>query len=128
MAIALREGWPAKYPKRGGQLGVIELWIEGRQMIEGLTAEMQAEHLATVTIDNWRAMLTGQHAGLTNKTKRYSRAAMALLSQRFPSRGTGDQAGTWIDCPILSGAKRARAMPSQRRNSSSMRGGVSHFS
>ncbi|MHA6768507.1 hypothetical protein [Sphingobium ummariense] len=57
MAIALREGWPAKYPKRGGQFGVIELWIEGRQMIEGLTAEMQAEHLATVTIDNWRAML-----------------------------------------------------------------------
>ncbi|WP_293397511.1 hypothetical protein, partial [Nevskia sp.] len=30
MAIAAREGWPAKYRKRGGMFGVIELWIENR--------------------------------------------------------------------------------------------------
>lgn len=47
-AIARREGWPAKYRKRGGMFGVIELWIEGRQMMEVLTADMQAEYLATM--------------------------------------------------------------------------------
>lgn len=57
LAIAGREGWPAKYRKRGGQFGVIELWIEGRQMMELLTPEMQAEYLATTTIAGWRAML-----------------------------------------------------------------------
>ena len=31
LAIAEREGWPAKYRKRGGMFGVIELWIEGRR-------------------------------------------------------------------------------------------------
>lgn len=57
MAIAAREGWPAKYRKRGGAFGVIELWIEGRQMVELLTQEMQAEYLAAMTADNWRAMM-----------------------------------------------------------------------
>jgi hypothetical protein len=57
MGIAQREGWPAKYRKRGGAFGVIELWIEGRQMMEMLTAEMQSEYLAAMTMDNWRAML-----------------------------------------------------------------------
>lgn len=54
LAIAEREGWPAKYRKRGGMFGVIELWIEGRQMMEVLTPEMQAEYLATMTAANWR--------------------------------------------------------------------------
>ncbi|MFT4251030.1 MAG: hypothetical protein QM608_00910 [Caulobacter sp.] len=57
MAIAAREGWPAKYRKRGGMFGVVELWIEGRQMMELLTPEMQAEYRRTMTIANWRAML-----------------------------------------------------------------------
>lgn len=64
MAIAEREGWPAKYRKRGGAFGVIELWIEGRQMIELLTPEMQAEYLSSATIANWKAMLAaGAPAG-----------------------------------------------------------------
>lgn len=46
MAIAAREGWPAKYRKRGGAFGVIELWVEGWRMIEVLTPEMQREYLA----------------------------------------------------------------------------------
>lgn len=57
LAIAAREGWPAKYRKRGGAFGVIELWIEGRQMMELLTAEMQAEYLAAMTPRSYRAML-----------------------------------------------------------------------
>ena len=48
LAIATREGWPAKYRKRGGMFGVIELWIEGRQMIEVLTPEMQTEYVAAM--------------------------------------------------------------------------------
>ena len=49
LAIARREGWPAKYRKRGGMFGVIELWIEGHQMMEVLTPEMQREYLAAMT-------------------------------------------------------------------------------
>jgi hypothetical protein len=45
-AIARREGWLAKYRKRGGLFGVIELWLENRVLIEVLTAEMQAEYVA----------------------------------------------------------------------------------
>lgn len=48
LAIAKREGWPAKYRKRGGVFGVIELWIDGRQMLELLTPEMQAEYLSAM--------------------------------------------------------------------------------
>lgn len=57
MAIAAREGWPAKYCKRGGVFGVIEVWIEGRQMMEVLTPEMQEEYVTSTTPANWRAML-----------------------------------------------------------------------
>ena len=49
LAIARREGWPAKYRKRGGLFGVIELWIEGRQMMEVLSPEMQAEYLSAMS-------------------------------------------------------------------------------
>lgn len=55
--IGAREGWSAKYCRRGGKFGVIELWIEGGQLVEVLTPEMQAEYLETVTPDAWRAML-----------------------------------------------------------------------
>jgi hypothetical protein len=57
LAIAAREGWPAKYRKRGGLFGVVELWIEGRQMMEILTPEMQTEYRATMSATNWQAML-----------------------------------------------------------------------
>ena len=55
--IAAREGWPAKYCKRGCAFGVIELWMEGNRVVEVLTPEMQAEYLAAVTLPNWKAML-----------------------------------------------------------------------
>ena len=57
LAIAAREGWSAKYCKRGGKFGVIEIWIEGRQMMEVLTPEMQREYLDCMTIANWKHML-----------------------------------------------------------------------
>nr|WP_047167761.1 hypothetical protein [Sphingomonas sp. Y57] len=57
MAIARREGWPAKYRKRGDMFGVVELWIEGRQMMEILTPSMQAEYLAAMTPAHWNARL-----------------------------------------------------------------------
>jgi hypothetical protein len=46
LAIAAREGWEAKYRKRGGLFGVIEFWLENRVLIEVLTAEMQAEYVS----------------------------------------------------------------------------------
>lgn len=57
LGIAAREGWPAKYRNRGGMFGVVEIWIEGRQMVEVLTPEMQDEYKASMSADNWRAML-----------------------------------------------------------------------
>jgi hypothetical protein len=57
MAIAEREGWQAKYRCRGGMFGVIEMWIEGRQMMEILTPEMQAEYQESMTVENWRQVL-----------------------------------------------------------------------
>lgn len=56
LAIAQREGWPAKYRKRGDMFGVIEMWVEGVQMIEVLTPEMQQEYLASMKLEDWRAM------------------------------------------------------------------------
>jgi hypothetical protein len=56
-AIALREGWPAKYRKRGGAFGIIELWLEGSRMIEVLTPTMQAEYTGAMTVANWTGML-----------------------------------------------------------------------
>lgn len=63
LAIARREGWPAKYRKRGGLFGVIEMWIEGRQMVEVLTPEMQDEYRAAMRMDGWRAMRDAIAAG-----------------------------------------------------------------
>ena len=59
LAIAKREGWPAKFRKRGDAFGVIEIFVEGCQMIEVLTEEMQREYVEAVTIPNWMAMLQG---------------------------------------------------------------------
>jgi hypothetical protein len=57
LAIARREDWPAKVCNRGGKFRVIELWIEGCQMVELLSAEMQREYLSAVTVANWRRMI-----------------------------------------------------------------------
>lgn len=46
LAVAEREGWPATKRDRGGAFNVIELWIEGRQMVELLTREEQERYKA----------------------------------------------------------------------------------
>lgn len=56
-SIAAREGWLAKYRRRGGAFGVIEFWIEDSRMIEVLTPTMQGEYLGAMTIENWNALL-----------------------------------------------------------------------
>ena len=56
-AIAAREGWTARHCLRGGRFGVIELWVEGCQLVEVLTPEMQRQYLDTITIENWERML-----------------------------------------------------------------------
>lgn len=53
MAVAAREGWLAKYRKRGGRFGVIELWLENALMIEVLTQDMANEYLQTMTQASW---------------------------------------------------------------------------
>jgi hypothetical protein len=45
MAIAARLGWPAARRTRAG-FDVVEVWVEGDQMMELLTPEMQAQYLA----------------------------------------------------------------------------------
>ncbi len=60
LEIADRYGWHAQHFMRGGRFGVIEIWIEGCQMIEVLTPQMQAEYLDTVTVENWREMVAAR--------------------------------------------------------------------
>jgi hypothetical protein len=56
-AIAARYGAPAKVCVRGGLFGVIEVWIEGRLLIEVMTPAMQAQYLEHVTPAHWERML-----------------------------------------------------------------------
>jgi hypothetical protein len=57
LAIAERVRWPAKYRKRGGAFGVIEMWLEGDRMVEVLTPEMQAEYLEALSPENVRRLM-----------------------------------------------------------------------
>jgi hypothetical protein len=56
-ALCDRYGFTAKYRKRGGVFGVIEIFAEDCQMIEILTDEMQREYTGAITIENWKMML-----------------------------------------------------------------------
>jgi hypothetical protein len=60
-AIAKRFGAPAKVCARG-PFHVIELWVEGRFMIEVLTPEMQAEYLGNLDFAGYERFLAS--AGL----------------------------------------------------------------
>jgi len=59
-ALSDRYGFPAKYRKRGGAFGVIEIFAEDCQMIEVLTDAMQREYIGAITIENWKMMLKAQ--------------------------------------------------------------------
>ncbi len=56
-ALAARHGWLAKYRKRGGKFGVIEVWVENAFLLEVLTPAMQREYTDFMSPDAWRAML-----------------------------------------------------------------------
>jgi hypothetical protein len=72
MALAKREGWPAQYYMRGaaqhselfpnGAFGAIEVWIEGRTMIEVLTPSMQEQYTKFMNIRSWTGLL--KHIGV----------------------------------------------------------------
>lgn len=64
MAIAIREGWSAKYRRRGDAFGVIEMWIENERMIEVLTRDMQAEYLSAMSPAGYRAMIAAEREAL----------------------------------------------------------------
>lgn len=55
--LGAEEGWRVQRRSRGGMFEVIEVWLEGSLLIEALTAEMQAQYLATMTPDGWRESL-----------------------------------------------------------------------
>ena len=59
-ALCDRYGFVAKYRRRGGIFGVIEIFAEDCQMIEVLTDEMQREYTGAITIENWKMMLKAQ--------------------------------------------------------------------
>ena len=64
MAIAIREGWSAKYRRRGDAFGVIEMWIENERMVEVLTRDMQAEYLQAMSPAGVRARFAAQSEAL----------------------------------------------------------------
>ena len=54
LAIMAREGWPARRRRRRtDSFDVIEAWIEGVQMVDVLTPEMQAAQSEATTIERW---------------------------------------------------------------------------
>lgn len=55
--LGSEQGWRVQRRTRGGMFEVIEVWIEDSFLVEALTAEMQAQYLATMTPEGWRAAL-----------------------------------------------------------------------
>lgn len=52
--VARREGWLARYLRRGDKFGVIEFWLENAVLLEVMTSEMVKEYLDTQTVEQWR--------------------------------------------------------------------------
>lgn len=57
LAIAQREDWPAKLRRQGEAAIAIELWVEGVQLVEVMTPDMQHIYQRTMTPDRWMAYL-----------------------------------------------------------------------
>lgn len=55
--IGRKYGCPTSLCHRGPFFRVIEFWVDNCLMLEMLTPEMQAEYQASITPENWRAML-----------------------------------------------------------------------
>lgn len=76
-AIGRREGWRTVRCRRGGLFEVIELWLENVLMVEVMTADMQADYLAAVTVEGWRERLR-HPPGATSGAPGLSGAAASL--------------------------------------------------
>jgi hypothetical protein len=55
--IARRYGCRTSLCQRGPWFRVVEFWVDNCLMLEMMTSEMQEEYQASVTPQNWRAML-----------------------------------------------------------------------
>lgn len=60
LALGAEHGWIAQRRTRGGKFDVVELWLEDSFLVEALTPEMQAQYLAALTPDGWRAALAAE--------------------------------------------------------------------
>ncbi len=56
-AIAAREGWLSATHSRKGLFSVVEVWLEGDRLVELLTADMQADYLASMRLDRWHELV-----------------------------------------------------------------------
>ena len=61
--IGRRYGCHTSLCRRGSWFRVIEFWVDNSLMLEMMTPEMQAEYQQSITVENWRAMLS--NFGLT---------------------------------------------------------------
>ncbi|MEO0917449.1 MAG: hypothetical protein AAFY31_10785 [Pseudomonadota bacterium] len=55
MSLADAQGWLARICNRG-PFECVEVWLEGRLLIEVLDPEMQRDYRANMTMDNWQKM------------------------------------------------------------------------
>lgn len=56
MAIAKEVGWPAQRSDRaGGQFNLVEVWVEGVQLLEFADPDQAALLRQAVTLENWKA-------------------------------------------------------------------------
>lgn len=78
LAIAQREQWPAKLRRQGEMVVAIELWLEGAQLVEVMTAEMQQIYLRTMTPDRWLAYLEKIDATVSAIADPHPRPAVPL--------------------------------------------------
>lgn len=61
LALAQRAGYPARVCDRG-PFRLIEIWVDGCQMIEVLPPEMQSEYLRSMTLEGWEGFLAAATA------------------------------------------------------------------
>jgi hypothetical protein len=67
LAIMAREGWPARRRRRTDSFDVIETWIEGVQMVDVLTPEMQAAQGEATTIERWMRRMREAEAAMLRR-------------------------------------------------------------
>ena len=67
LAIMAREGWPARRRRRTDSFDVIETWIEGVQMVDVLTPEMQAAQGEATTVERWMRRMREAEAAMLRR-------------------------------------------------------------